>query len=265
MLGRVVAVLPAHIIYAHHIVHSPVAWFWYGLAALAFVGGAAVARRGVRERDPMLWFVTAVFVVPFVAYAGMGLVLERFGEPRNFFYLLPVYSCFVARRAAAVAPWKAAFVVVPSLVVFGTAYFGLTNAYEFWCYKYRDAEMLSAAAARDEDCVAVNSRQETWGFLFTAERLGAPSAYRFCEQDTWANVQNDFADIHARAKASGTFVVIEDFADRASVPEHELRLGDRSYVIADVSLRSVADQPFRFLQSMYPQQSVIVVFVLESP
>jgi len=67
------------------------------VACLLALGRSVLAWR--RERSPgnlLRLSPAAVFTLPFVAYLAIALVgVGRFGEPRNLFYLLPVYLVMI--------------------------------------------------------------------------------------------------------------------------------------------------------------------------
>ena len=103
--------------------------------------------------------LVGVWVAPFVAYWTISLVHPRFGEPRNFFYLLPV-SLLFAFRAVALASATAmsrSATVAATFVGTGLAaavlWVSMSQPNALGLSRYAHANLLRAAASVDEGAV----------------------------------------------------------------------------------------------------------------
>jgi hypothetical protein len=107
-----------------------------GVLALACILALARAVLNYRRRvagDLLRLCLAAVFMVPFCAYLAIGLVgVARFGEPRNFFYLLPVYFVLIADWLWSLTLARRLKVMLAAAVVLVLLAGGLNRGLPYW-------------------------------------------------------------------------------------------------------------------------------------
>ena len=90
-------------------------------------------------------FLIGVMVLPFLFYWLIGLSGIRFGQPRNFAYLLPLYLLLVFYGLRMLIPTKIFFYLLSFILSLALLVSGVFAAYPYLKRLYMDREMIKSA------------------------------------------------------------------------------------------------------------------------
>jgi hypothetical protein len=98
--------------------------------------------------------LTVLFFTPFIAYLILGLFLKRFGEPRNFFYLLPIYFLFTFYGLKRICVKDSLFLIASILIIVFLFLSGVHSIYPLWKRCYTIKAMFACASKLEVERVA---------------------------------------------------------------------------------------------------------------
>ncbi|MGB2705381.1 MAG: glycosyltransferase family 39 protein, partial [Candidatus Omnitrophota bacterium] len=150
------------------------AFFSLSFLLLFLAGYARILFLFRRIRDPrnlLKLVLAAVFAVPFVFYLATGALGLKFGHPRNFFYLLPVYFLIMFYGLRWLIAQKKAFYFFSTAAVLFFLISGAVYATHYWSGAYEQRRMIEYGAKLDADYVFIpTTRIEPWVFQYYTKK-----------------------------------------------------------------------------------------------
>jgi len=185
--------------------------FFSGLAAIFLCGCLFIFPALKSLRVPQSLFkllLLAIFFSPFIFYLVAAFLGIKFGNPRNFFYLLPVYFLVVFSGLKKLLPAKNIFYFSGTFILILLLFSGFSSSNKFWQKAYLERAMLRQAAETGSGARVISYTQRTvWPFYYYVQKYGLPQ--RTFPWDSGRNPEMNL-DFLARDKDLRGFTVIGD-------------------------------------------------------
>jgi hypothetical protein len=231
--------------------------FFTILSVLFFIGFVHVLLLFKKRSNSQNFFkliLLVIFITPFVLYLIVGSLGLRLGNPRNFFYLLPIYFLIIFNVLKKLIYNRKIFYSISLIILVVLLFNGMISSYGFWKKVYIERALMRQAAKIDADLALVTYTQRTkWPFQYYARRFGLSQtsypwdsnkdkelAFRFLE-----NIKN-----------------IDNFAiigGQQAHLEEEYFLGKRLFKLNKIIHYKANYGPFGILQEFFDRSSSVTI------
>ncbi len=134
------------------------------------------SKRPVDTHNILRLILLALVFCPFIFYFVMSASGRKFGEPRNFFYLLPIYFLTIFYALKGLIRNKKIFYVISSAVLLFFLSSGIFHSVFYWKPVYAEREMIkSAAATHARSLPKPIARTARWPLQYYAKKYDIPA------------------------------------------------------------------------------------------
>jgi len=222
-------------------------------------------------KDTLKLILVLIFVLPFLPYLLLSAMHIRFGNPRNFFYLTPIYFLIVFSALKNSLFSKKMFSAASLFIITFLFILGVRSSWNFWNQAYVEREVIKHSADIEADIILVSYPHKSgWPFEYYANRFALPakiypwkrnvnfSTARYPCNDTAGEIV--FFNFFGKIAAAGTLAII----DHNSVSiQDKFTLGNKIFERKNRLSYQVYHGPCFFLQRILLRPSLISIFVFK--
>jgi len=230
--------------------------FFTILGVFFFMGCLFILPPFKKSRDPQNFFnlvLLVIFVTPFVFYLVVGTLGFKLGNPRNFFYLLPIYLLVIFNGFRKLIYNRKIFYSLSIIILIFLLFNGIMSSYTFWKRVYIERAIMRQATKIDVGFVVISYTQRTsWPFKYYAQKYGF--SHKSCPWDSIKDREGSFS-FFEEVKNISKFAII---GDQTLHLKDKYFLGEKLFKINKTISHGANYGPFWFLQKFLDRPSTTI-------
>lgn len=255
----------------HQMIRIAASIFFSGLFLLFLIGVGRILlsfKRPINTSIFLRLILVSIFFFPFLLYFLSGIVNIKFGPPRSFFYLLPIYMLIIFYGLKTMISNERYYYVISMIIISLLLCGGIAGGI-LWEHENLERQIIKYAAKIDSDLVIISfgrAGYDEWPFEYYAKKYdiqGKVLLLPRIESPFYPGaIEEAYSAIIKKVQNVETFAIIEKLEKGESIKKDRYLLGEESFKIVKKEHYEVEVGPYQFLKKLmrYPLQHIVVYF-----